>query len=85
MFTSKSLVKNSAGDALDANSGLGVVSYDNTADKLVINTKVKTDFFTFFIQGLTFLNENVLYPASVQLYTVDFNTTVIERSLVYQG
>jgi hypothetical protein len=61
------LVKNEQGDPLDAKTGAGIISYDETKDFILVDRAVKLGNFDLFIQGVINENMTVMHPLSVSL------------------
>ena len=48
-------------------NGDEVVTYDQKKDILIIDRSLKVGIFNFYIRGMTYHNESVLYPIVLKL------------------
>lgn len=83
-MSSKALVKNEAGDPLDASSGQGVVSYDNSADILAIDLSSTVEEFSFYFAASTSSGRTTNFPFSLKRFTAELSTTTLTKSFLFK-
>lgn len=83
-MSSKSVVKNEAGDALDASSGQGVISYDNSADALTIDLSSKVDEFSFYLAASTSSGRTTYFPFSFKMFSSELSQTSLTKLFLFK-